>query len=257
MNNSPPWHKEWNWRMQGCSLERHALVWCWELNGPARVAEPRDSTEKCSEKMEGELNLKCLFFNYKCSSSKQLFWTAAHQLHGVTEVFRQEIDKRDFFLGWEKPLHNGCVPLLPGCWRLVGMQGGHAVLGRDTAWAREGWELGALWEGWAWKLWPVTEQGGRSGWAENPAWNHSYVSLTRASLVRAQAGWSSKAFSKATRKPDKYKALSCPEHYGRQSSICQKGRALQGEMKRCISKHSNKSTLQHLSQNVLLVHLPV
>lgn len=63
--------------------------------------------------MEGELNLKCLFFNYRCSSSKQLFLTAGHQLHGFTEVFRQEINKWDFFfLGQEKPLHNGCVSSL-------------------------------------------------------------------------------------------------------------------------------------------------
>lgn len=53
---------------------------------------------KCNEKMEGELNLKRLFFNYKCSSSKQLFLTAGHQLHRVTEVFRQEINKWNFFL---------------------------------------------------------------------------------------------------------------------------------------------------------------
>lgn len=63
--------------------------------------------------MEGELHLKCLFFNYKYSSSKQLFLTAGHQLPGVTEVFRQEINKWGgvffFFLGQEKPLHNGCV----------------------------------------------------------------------------------------------------------------------------------------------------
>lgn len=85
---------------------------------------------KRNEKMEGELNLKCLFFNYKCSSSKQLFLTAGHQLRRVTEVFRQEINKWDFFLGQEKPLHNGCVSslCLPSFQELAGVQDSEAIL---------------------------------------------------------------------------------------------------------------------------------
>lgn len=76
--------------------------------------------------------MKCLFFNYKCSSSKQLFLTAGHQLHRVTEVFRQEINKWDFFffLGQEKPLHNGCVSslCLPSFQELAGVQDSEAIL---------------------------------------------------------------------------------------------------------------------------------
>lgn len=91
---------------------------------------PQDSKEKGNEKMEGELNLKCLFFNYKCSSSKQLFLTAGHQLHRVTEVFRQEINKLDFFLGQEKPLHNGCVSslCLPSYQKLASVQDSKTIL---------------------------------------------------------------------------------------------------------------------------------
>lgn len=79
------------------------------------------------------------------------------------------------------------------------------------------------------------------------------VSIMWASPATAPAGWSSKALSKAMQNPEKTKLFSWLEHYGRQSSSCQQG--LQGEMKRCISKHSNNSTLQHLSQNVLSVLL--
>lgn len=101
------------------------MVWNGKLKGPGRTVVPRDSTEKCNEEMEGELNLKCLSFNYKCSASKQLFLTAGHQLHGVTEVFRQEINKWDFFLGREKPLHNGRVssPRVPSHREPAGVQG--------------------------------------------------------------------------------------------------------------------------------------
>lgn len=84
--------------------------------------------------MEGEPSLKCLLFNYKCSSSKQLFLTAGHQLRRVTEVFRQEINKWDFFLGQEKPLHNGCVSslCLPSFQELAGVQGTEAILRRGA-----------------------------------------------------------------------------------------------------------------------------
>lgn len=163
--------------------ERHALMWRWELNSPARVAEPWDSTKKCSEKMEGELNLKCLFFNYKCSSSKQLFWTAAHQLHGVTEVFRQEIDKRDFFLGWEKPLHNGCVPLLPGCLKA----GGHVVLGQDTTWGQRGLGAGSTLGG-------LSTKTLASHWARREVWVgwkpslKSLVCVTHTSITSQSPG---------------------------------------------------------------------
>lgn len=86
------------------------------------MAVPWDSTEKCSEKMEGELNLKCLFFNYRCSSSKQLFLTAGHQLHGFTEVFRQEINKWDFFFLARRSHYIMAVFLPSACWAIKNWQ---------------------------------------------------------------------------------------------------------------------------------------
>lgn len=83
------------------------------LKAQAGWAVPWDSREKCSEKMEGELDLKCLFFNYKCSSSKQLFLTAGHQLRRVTEVFRQEINKWDFFFFLARRNHYIMAVFLP------------------------------------------------------------------------------------------------------------------------------------------------